>query len=208
MAGYFDSERKDLKQCKTETISDCGLKLKEVKSLIGNPAGIGRQDQKNPKYHGKVSVKNGVLHFNLSYLLTGHIDRAKAGLNNIIQMFSKAGVIVSFTPTVRNPDRRIHGANFAKLVEGLKLCDCDAARYIGGWAPHHTHYKWPNALLLNPHLPEKDWPNVDAHEFGHKLGLKHKVDGGIMDYPPKRGKDRRTITASDINRIKALYRIN
>ena len=205
MGSYFDSERKDLKQCKTETISDCGLSLKDVKGLVGKPAGVGRRDAKNPHYVDKVVVKGGRIHFNFSYLLTGNIGRAQGALRNIESLYSQAGAIVNFKPSV-TPDIRIHGANFTELMQGLKLCDCKAARYIGGWAPHYKHHKWSNALLLNPHLPSKDWPLVDAHEFGHKLGLRHKVDGGIMDYPPKKGRDRRRIIASDIKRIADLYR--
>ena len=205
MSSYFDSERKDLKQCKSETISECGLKLQEVKALVGKPAGVGRQDAINAKYKGKVYVKGGRLFFDLSYLLTGHIGRAEAGLQNIRSLYSSAGATLTFTPSVQSPDLRIHGTSFTELMQGLRLCDCEAARYIGGWAPHYKHPQWSNALLLNPHLPTREWPLVDAHEFGHKLGLKHKVDGGIMDYPPKRGRDNRKITASDINRIIKLY---
>lgn len=77
---------------------------------------------------------------------------------------------------------------------------------IGGWAPSHKHLKWGKALLVNPIVHKDYWKLSDAHEFGHKLGLKHRRDGGLLDYPPEDGRDKRKFKSSDKQRITALYR--
>ncbi len=205
MDTYFTNERTDLKHCNAQSISDCGLTQKGVENLAGNPAGTSVKDEKNPHYHGKVQVKNGKVQISMTYVLTGHLERAKAGLNNIHTMYRNAGFEMSFTPSVQKPDLRIHGTNLAELAQGLKLCDCETALMIGGWAPSYKHFKWGNAVLLNPHSPKNTWAMTDAHEFAHKLGLKHRIDGGITDYPPKRGRDFRKFIESDKKRIIALY---
>lgn len=183
---YFTSEKKDLKSCRTEEISDCGLTLKAVQGLVGKPAGTDKGDKVNPLYKSKIKVVGGKLTIALTYILTGHIERAEACLHNIKTLYTNAGINISFQPSSSQFDLRIHGANLSEFTQGLKLCDCEAARYIGGWGPSYKHHKWGNALLVNPHPPKKTWALSDAHEFGHKLGLKHRTDGGIMDYAPQR----------------------
>jgi len=197
--------KKELRACKTQLVTDCGLTFSAVAALEGNPAGVSRGDESNPDYRGKISVQNGRLSIKLSYVLTGDIYRAEAGLKNIVKLYSAAGVAITMMPSPLKYDLRIHGATLGELAQGLKLCDCNAALYIGGWAPSYRHYRWGKALLLNPFQPRNSWALTDVHEFGHKLGLKHRIDKGIMDYPPKKGPDMRKITSSDIQRIVNLY---
>ncbi|HTF85088.1 MAG TPA: hypothetical protein VL987_10960 [Cellvibrio sp.] len=201
------AHRQDLKTCKTETISNCGLTVAQLENLVGKPAGTTKPDTANPAFKNKVVFSNGKLTINLAYILTGNIYRAETGLKNIKEVYAKAGITINFAPNASKFDIRIHGATLAEIVQGLKLCSCEAGLYIGGWAPAPTHYKWGNALLLGSTPPRSTWKLTDAHEFGHKLGLKHRSDLGIMDYPPKPGKrDRRKFTASDRQRIIDLYK--
>ncbi|MBL4706589.1 MAG: matrixin family metalloprotease [Flavobacteriales bacterium] len=62
-------------------------------------------------------------------------------------------------------------------------------------------------MLVNPYVNKKTWKLTDAHEFGHKLGLRHREDHGIMDYPPEPPKrDTRRVLLNDRKRLEALYR--
>ncbi len=160
----------------------------------------------NPDYKGKVFFFNGKLHINLNYILTGNISRAEIGLKNIKQVFSDGGVIANFKPSPTLVDLRIHGAALVEITQGLKLCTCDAGLYIGGWAPAPDHSQWGNTLLLGSTPAKNSWKMTDAHEFGHKLGLKHRTDGGMMDYAHPGKPDRRKFTANDCLRIINLYR--
>jgi len=206
MSSIEKLKKAELKQCQAYKVTDCGLTLEKVKALESNPAGTSKGDELNPDYKGKVIINGDKLVINLNYVLTGNIDRAKAGLKNITDIYAAAMVTINFSPNPAKFDLRIHGATLAEFAQGLKLCDCDAALLVGGWAPSPKHYKWGKALLLNSTTPKSEWPLVDAHEFGHKLGLKHRTDLGIMDYPPKKGIDRRKVTESDKKRIMDLYK--
>lgn len=206
MSQFDRKQKKALRSCRTQEISSCGLTLDKIKSLIGKPAGVDKKDEINPDYKGKVSVKGDKIVITLKYVLTGNVDRARAALKNIVDVYAKGGVTVEFTANAANHDLRIHGASLVELTQGLKLCDCEAALYIGGWAPSYKHYKWSKSLLVNPVVHKDYWKLSDAHEFGHKLGLKHREDGGFMDYPPKKGRDRRKFSPNDKKRIAVLYR--
>lgn len=202
------AERKELRACKSTLVSDCGLTLTDVQALQGNPAGVGKADEINPYYKGKVTYKSGALTINLKYVLTGNIHRAEAALDNIRRLYSKAKITVNLTPSPSHFDIRIHGSTLAEIAQGLRLCDCTGALYIGGWGPSHRHPLWGNALLVNPFTPKKYWLMSDAHEFGHKLGLKHRKDRGLMDYPPANpnAPDLRKFLPSDRQRIIDLYK--
>lgn len=78
---------------------------------------------------------------------------------------------------------------------------------IGGWAPSYEYYKWGDTLLLNPYTPIFYWEMTDAHELGHKLGLSHRSDLGMMDYWNEKiyKRDPRKFLPSDKARIAALY---
>lgn len=199
-------ERKEMRFCKSTLPSNCGLTLKDVQGLEGNPAGVGKPDVINPKYKGKIKYAAGKLSINLAYVLTGNILRSQSALANIRKLYQGAGIEINLTPSASKFDIRIHGATLAELAQGLRLCDCTGALYIGGWAPSHQHPIWGNALLVNPHSEKKGWLLSDAHEFGHKLGLKHRKDLGIMDYPPPNAPDLRSFKASDKQRIIDLYK--
>lgn len=199
-------ERAELKACKSSLPTNCGLSLKSVKELQGNPAGVGKADVSNPSYKGKIKYSAGKLSINLRYVLTGNIGRAQAALSNIRKLLTEAGIEVNLAPAPAKFDIRIHGATLAELAQGLGLCDCTGALYIGGWAPSPQHPIWGNALLVNPHSEKRGWLLSDAHEFCHKLGLKHRLDVGIMDYPPPNKPDMRTFKASDKQRIIDLYK--
>src|SRR5690606_21203730 len=136
----------NLKTCKTETISDCGLTVADLESLVGKPAGTAKSDTPNPAYKGKVIYTGGKLSINLAYILTGNIYRAATGLKNIKEVYTKAGIAINFTPNASKFDIRIHGASLVEITQGLKLCSCEAGLYIGGWAPSPSHYKWGNAI--------------------------------------------------------------
>lgn len=205
MSNLSRIQRTELRACKTETISDCGLTAAQLKTRIGNPAGVGKSDAINPSYKGKVVHQGGRLHINLSYILTGNIQRAEIGLKNIRDVYASGGVVINLKPSASKFDIRIHGASLSEITQGLKLCTCEAGLYIGGWAPSPQHFKWGNALLLGSTPAVKSWKITDAHEFGHKLGLKHRTDGGIMDYEPLDKPDNRKLLASDIQRIISLY---
>jgi hypothetical protein len=47
---------------------------------------------------------------------------------------------------------------------------------------------------------------TDAHEFGHKLGLKHRSNQGMMDYADPDSPDRRKFLPSERQRIIDLYK--
>ncbi|AQT59048.1 hypothetical protein [Cellvibrio sp. PSBB023] len=199
-------ERLEMRMCKSSLPANCQLSLEQVENLQGNPSGVGKPDVANPNYVGKVRYVGGKLSINLSYVLTGNISRADAALANIRKVYGDAGIEVNLAPSSRKFDLRIHGATLAELAQGLSLCDCKSALYIGGWAPNPRHPIWGNALLVNPHSDRRDWRISDAHEFGHKLGLKHRTDVGIMDYPPKTAVDMRKFKPSDKQRIIDLYK--
>lgn len=199
-------EKQELKVCKSEELANCTISAAQVNALQGNPAGVGRPDVANPYYKGKVTYSGGKLTINLNYILTGNIIRADAALKNIVDVYAKASIAINFTANATRPDLRIHGANLTELAQGVGLCDCNSALLIGGWAPNPDHVKWGNALLVNPHSTRKTWKMSDAHEFGHKLGLKHRSDLGLMDYPPKTAIDRRNFLPSDRQRIIDLYK--
>lgn len=199
-------QKQEVKSCKTEAISNCGLTTTQLEGLIGNPAGTQKSDVMNPDYKGKVVYSNGKLTINLNYILTGNIYRAEIGLKNIKEIYTKGNVIINFTPNASKFDLRIHGAALAEIAQGLKLCSCEAGLYIGGWAPSPSHYKWGNTLLLGSTSPRPTWKMTDAHEFGHKLGLKHRTDKGMMDYAEPDKPDRRKFLPSDRQRIIALYK--
>lgn len=199
-------EKQELKACKSAELENCTISASKVNALRGNPAGVGRADVANPYYKGKVTYSGGKLTINLNYILTGNIFRADAALKNIKELFAKASITINFTPSASRPDLRIHGATLTELAQGIGLCDCNSALLIGGWAPNPKHVKWGNALLVNPHSPHNTWKMSDAHEFGHKLGLKHREDSGLMDYPPKTALDRRKFLPSDRKRIIELYK--
>jgi hypothetical protein len=88
----------------------------------------------------------------------------------------------------------------------LKLCTCEAGLYIGGWGPLPSHHKWGNALLVGSTTPRSSWKMADAHEFGHKLGLKHRSNQGMMDYADPDSPDRRKFLPSERQRIIDLYK--
>lgn len=199
-------QKQELRTCKTETITNCGLTAAQLELRVGNPAGTDKPDIANPHYKGKVVYLNGKLHINLNYVLTGNIQRAEIGLKNIKEIFAGGGVIINFKPNLTKVDIRIHGAALAEITQGLKLCTCEAGLFIGGWAPAPDHYQWGNALLLGSTPAKNSWKMTDAHEFGHKLGLKHRTDGGMMDYAHPDKPDRRKFTANDCFRIINLYR--
>jgi len=199
-------EKQELKLCQSEDLSGCTVSAQRVKALAGNPAGISKVDVANPYYKGKVVYQHGKLTITLTYVLTGNIARADAAIKNIKAMYAKANIVVNLAPNSSKFDIRIHGANLSELAQGVGLCDCKSALYIGGWAPHPQHVKWGNALLVNPHSPLRTWKMSDAHEFGHKLGLKHRDDNGLMDYPEPGKPDRRKFTPADRQRIIDLYK--
>ncbi|MET0355688.1 MAG: matrixin family metalloprotease [Cellvibrio sp.] len=199
-------QRSELKACQSEPIINCRLTAAELKARVGNPAGTDKADVTNPNYKGKVVYSNGKLQLNLSYVLTGNIVRAEIGLRHIREVYSAGGVIVNFKANPGKFDIRIHGATLAEISLGLGLCNCEAGLYIGGWAPSPGHAMWGNALLLASTPEKKTWKLTDAHEFGHKLGLKHRTDGGIMDYAFPDKPDPRRFTTSDLQRIIDLYR--
>lgn len=197
---------KELRACRTQDISDCGITANTINKLESNPAGTNKNDVKNPGYQGKIDFKLGNVEINLRYVLTGNIKRAEVVTKNIANIFGKGGIKVNFQQDHNDFDLRIHGATLSELAEGLKLCDCESALKIGGWGPSYKHLKWGKALLVNPYSPRGTWKMSDAHEFGHKLGLKHRINQGIMDYPPKRGFDQRKLNESDKQRIIYLYK--
>jgi hypothetical protein len=207
MDNYSRTIKREIEACVANKISDCGLTNKDIEGLVGNPAGTAAKDFVNPAYVGKISVKDDKVFIRLAYCLTGHQSRAKAALKNISAVFKAQKIIIEFTENKDKYDLRIHGASLGDLAEGLKSCTCDGMLQIGGWGPHYSHYKWGNALLVNPHVHQSYWKMSDAHEFGHKLGLRHRNDRGIMSYwdEEKYRRDPRRILPSDRARIVGLY---
>lgn len=199
-------EKQELKACKSEELSKCNISAAQIDALRGNPAGVGKPDVANPHYKGKVTYTGGKLTINLNYILSGNIARAEAALKNIKSMYTKANIVINLTANPSKPDIRIHGATLTELAQGVGLCDCKSALYLGGWAPNPTHVRWGNAILVNPHSPFQTWKMSDAHEFGHKLGMKHRNDFGLMDYPEPGVRDIRKFKPSDRQRIIDLYK--
>ena len=160
----------------------------------------------NPFYKGKVVIRAGVININLNYVLTGNISRADIGLKDLRSLLKDHGIIANLTANPARPDLRIHGASLTDIVIGLKTCTCEDGLYIGGWAPHPDHPMWGNALLLSSTSPRASWKIETVHEFFHKLGLKHRRLGGIMDYVDPNGPDRRKFLPSERQRIIDLYK--
>lgn len=198
------TQKAEVKACKQQAVSEC--QLKDLQKLVNNPAGTSKADVANPHYEGKVTVKAGVIHVNLSYTLTGNISRAEVGLKDLKSFCKSNGIVATFTPSAGKPDLRIHGASLSDIVLGLKICSCEEGLYIGGWAPSPDHPTWGNALLLSSTSPRSAWRIETVHEFFHKLGLKHRRDGGIMDYADPNKADRRKFLASERQRIIDLYK--
>ena len=196
--------RKELQQCKADIVSDCGLTVRNIKNLQGKPAGTHRQDHANPNYKGKVKTQGDKIVVSLKIMLTGNKERAKAAIKNIQKVYATQNILVNFTLSQSEFDLRIHGATLIELAQGLKACDCKGMLMIGGWGPSYKNHKWGNALLINP---RSYWENVDAHEFGHKLGLRHRNNLGIMDYWDQQlyRRDPRKFLPSEKARIQALY---
>ena len=197
-------EKGELRACKKQVVSEC--QLKDLQKLVNNPAGTDKADVPNPNYKGKVVVKAGVIHINLSYVLTGNIARAEVGLKDLRTFFRENGIVANFAASAGKADLRIHGASLSDIVQGLKICTCEEGLYIGGWAPNPNHPTWGNALLLSVTSPRKAWKIETVHEFFHKLGLKHRRDGGIMDYADPNKPDRRKFLPSERQRIIELYK--
>jgi len=197
-------QKTELKQCNRKPITAC--ELSDLQKLVNNPAGTARPDVKNSSYPGKVNVRAGLIHINLSFVLTGNINRAEIGLNDLRAFFKENGITANFSPSPSKPDLRIHGANLTEIVHGLKICTCEEGLLIGGWAPNPTHPTWGNALLLSTTSPRAAWKIETGHEFFHKLGLKHRRLGGIMDYVDPNKPDRRKFLPSERQRIIDLYK--
>lgn len=208
MPRYDKAIRGQLRQCASTTVSDCGLTVSAINGRKGNPAGTTRQDIVTPAYRGKVKMSGDKILIDLKLQLTGHMRRAKSAIAHIKKMYATQNVIVNFTMVSQGHDLRIHGATLAELAIGLKSCTCEGMLNIGGWAPSYKHFKWGDALLLNPYVPRDYWKMSDAHEFGHKLGLMHRENLGMMDYwneddYPRR--DPRKSLPSEKARIARLY---
>lgn len=197
-------QKTELRNCKQTPITSC--QVQDLSKYVNNPSGTDKADVANPFYKGKVIVKNAVLHINLSYTLTGNVTRAEIALKDLRAFFKKTDVVLNFTQATGNPDLRIHGATLTELVQGVKVCSCEDGLMLGGWAPSPQHQTWGNALLLSATTPRRAWKLETVHEFGHKLGLKHRRDGGIMDYAHPDKPDRRKWLPSDRARIMALYK--
>ncbi len=198
------AQRAEVRECKRQPVSAC--QLKDLQKLVNNPAGTDKPDVVNPYYRGKVTIRAGVIHINLTYVLTGNINRADIGLKDLRSFFRDHGIVASFTANPIKPDLRIHGASLTDIVIGLKICTCEEGLYIGGWAPNPDHPTWGNALLLSSTSPRSSWKIETVHEFFHKLGLKHRRLGGIMDYIDPNKPDRRKFLPSERQRIIDLYK--
>lgn len=197
-------QKAEVKACRQIAQNDC--QLKDLQKLVNNPAGTDKADTPNPLYKGKVTIKARVIHINLGYVLTGNITRAQIGLNDLRSFFKSNGIVANFVASPGKPDLRIHGASLTDIVQGLKICSCEEGLYIGGWAPAPNHPTWGNALLLSSTSPRSGWRIETVHEFFHKLGLKHRRDGGIMDYADPNKPDRRKFLPSERDRIINLYK--
>ncbi len=208
MGNYGKTIRRELRQCASTMTSDCGLTAKDIENRIGNPAGTKKPDVVNPIYRGKVFLNGEKLIIKLKVKLTGHESRAKAAVKNIVKVYATQKVIVEFSLVSKDYDLRIHGATLGELAVGVKSCSCEAMLNIGGWGPSYKHHKWGDTLLVNPYSLREYWKNTDAHEFGHKLGLQHRTNLGLMDYwnetkYPRR--DPRKFLSSERDRIIKLY---
>lgn len=199
--------REELKACAANIVSDCGLKSSDIDRLEGNPAGTDKKDFINPNYIGKITLKDDKVYIRLTYTLTGNLTRARAAVKNIPAVFNAEKVIVEFVENKTRYDLRIHGASLGDLASGLKSCACEDMLRIGGWGPHYSHFRWGDALLVNPHSHPIYWKFSDAHEFGHKLGLVNRNDFGLMAYwnEKKYSRDPRKFLPSDRARIISLY---
>jgi hypothetical protein len=212
VSDFSSKINKELRQCASDMVSDCGLTAARIDALDGNPAGTGRADYVNPHYKGKITFQaDGKIAISLTYILTGNKSRAKAAIKNIRSVYATQNILVNFIPNPggsQKHDLRLHGASLGDFASGLKACDCQSMLKIGGWAPSYKNPKWGDTLLVNPHTHRIYWKNSDAHEFGHKLGLRHRSDLGIMDYwnEKKYRRDPRKLQASDKDRIARLYR--
>lgn len=202
----------ELKRCASDMVSDCSLTAARVDQLDGNPAGTNKPDYINPYYKDKIAFEaGGKIVISLKCIFTGNKSRAKTAMRNIKKVYSKQNIQINFIPTpggTHQHDLRIHGASLADFAVGLKACDCQSMLKIGGWGPSYKNPKWGDALLVNPFTHRIYWENSDAHEFGHKLGLRHRTNLGIMDYwnEKKHRRDPRKLLPSDKERIVRLYR--
>lgn len=114
-----------------------------------------------------------------------------------------ANVNITFN-LVKNPadaDIEIFGATLTDMVQVCLAQTCDAAINIGGFA------SLDNKRLLINSVNSGEMSDIAAHEFGHILGLSHRKDGGILDYPSKERKGSGTeVLKSDVDRLRELYK--
>jgi RHS repeat-associated protein len=156
---------------------------------------LNRPDRAYQDYLGKnvFVLPNGKIVINLTITYTGNQGRAEKAANNIVTVFRKAGIAVNLLKSGSGtPDLVIHGASLADIVAAGLACTCSGAANIGGYGRFND-----NILGVNVYSNQNIRLN-DAHEFAHKLGLRHRPNG-ITSTPAE------PITPNDIDRIRDLY---
>lgn len=180
-----------------------GISSSQVDQIRGNPAGTNKKDDASTSTIQDVQLNDdGSIDINVSFFAKGDVKRVEKGIFNIRKAWKKQDVRVNFTETdmEANADIVVQGASLEDMVRSCLTQTCDAAMNIGGYAPYSG-----KLLLLNT-FDNTRTTLIDAHEFGHKLGLRHRKDKGIMDYPPKNGgPDFRKVRPSDAQRIRSMH---
>ena len=201
----FKEQTEQLQKCRAADIDPCGgLSKSQVDKHRGNPAGTGKADRASPLLKDNVTVnEDGSIDISVNYYGKGDRKRVREAVINIRKAYAKQDINISFSKVGSEAEAEvvIFAATLTDMVKACLARTCEAAIGIGGSGSFSG-----KQLLLNT-VANGDNYLTDAHEFRHNLGLRHRTDGGIMDYPPisPNKRDNREVTISDRNRIRSLY---